>query len=223
MRKRGAVLAVLGLTAGILLAGCGQKSGGEWKANENSIYVTRAQEVQSALVYTSERTNELYQQAELEAFAEQAVIEYNEANGAGAAAVNEEGQAKLPVAVKSCTLEDRTGTLVFDYASPKHYENFAQATGDNTSTVQNIRVCRGTDGEAADILAEFDLAKADGKAMDRAKILKNEDYVIVAFDGAGAVCTEGKIAAMASDAAETVQRDDFTVVTGEGRHCIVFK
>ena len=223
MKKKRAVLAALGLTAGILLAGCGQKAAGEWKANENSIYLTRDQGVQSALVYTSDKTNDLYTQEGLEEFAEEAVKLYNEANGARAAAVDEEGQEKLPVALKSCSLEDQTGTLVFTYASPVDYEKFAQETGDNTNTIRNLFLAKGTDAETAEHMPDMTLTKKNGKAVEQEKVLKEDDYVVAVFEGAGTIRTEGRIVCMASNASDTVQRDDFTVVTGEGQHCIVFK
>lgn len=222
MRKIGTAGAMLGLTAALLLTGCGQKSG-EWKANENSVYVTRSEEVQSALVYTSEKENELYTMEGLQAFAQEAVAAYNEASGAAAEAVNEEGREKLPATLKSCTLEGRTGTLVFEYATPEDYEQFAQATGDNTNTIRNIYIARGTDPETVYRIPDMTLTKKDGKAVLPGKIVRSDDYVVVVFEGSGTVCTEGRIVCMASDASDTVQRDDFTVVTGEGLHCIVFK
>ena len=223
MKKKRAVLAALGLVVGLLLAGCAQKAGGDWKANENSIYVTRTQEVQSALVYTSDQSNDLYTQEGLKAFAEEAVKSYNEADRSQVTVIDEQTQGKLPVSLKSCTLADRTGTLVFEYASPEDYERFAQETGDNTNTIRNLFIGKGTDAETAEHLPDLTLAKKNGKIMEPEKVLKEDSYVVVVLEGAGTICTEGGIVCMASSASDTVQRDDFTVVTGEGTHCIVFK
>ena len=65
MKKKYAVLAAAVLT-GILITGCGQKAAASgWEANENSIYVSKGLEVESALIYTSEKTNDLYTQDEM--------------------------------------------------------------------------------------------------------------------------------------------------------------
>ena len=224
MKKKQAVLAFLGITTGILMSGCGQKATGEWKANENSIYVTREQEIQSALVYTSEQDNDLYDQEELEVFVKEAIEEeLTSLVGNGEIAVfSEELQQNPPVTLSSCTLEGRTGTLIFDYASAEYYGKFAELTGDNTNDIRSLMVVSASDAKAAEVLGETGVVKANGKAAEVADVTKHEDYVVVTFEGAGTVCTEGKIMYISADSDVTL-RDDFTAVTGEGKHCIVFK
>lgn len=224
MKKKQAVMAILGLTAGIMMSGCGQQTS-EWKANENSIYVTRAQEVQSALVYTSEQDNDLYQQEELAAFVRDAIEEeIAEFNGNGEVSIiTEEMLENPPVSLVSCTLEGKTGTLIFDYASAEYYGPFAEATGDNTNNIRSLMVCSASDPKAAEILAETGVVKAGGKAAKPEDVTKHEDYVMVAFEGAGTICTEGKIVYISADTDKVSLRDDFTAVTGEGKHCIIFK
>ena len=222
MKKKQAVPAVLGLTAAVFLSGCGQRTG-EWKANENSIYVTRAQDVRSALVYTSEQDNDLYRQDELEAFAEEAIeAEIAAFNGDGeVSVVTEEMQTNPPVSLASCNLEGKTGTLIFDYASAEYYGQFAEATGDNTNSIRNLMVCSASDAKAAEILAQTGIVKASGKAA-KAEDALHDDYVMVAFEGAGTICTEGKIVYI-SEGTDLSLRDGFTAVTGEGTHFIIFK
>lgn len=224
MKKKQTVLACLSIAVSVCLFGCGQDTIGEWKANENSIYVNRAQEVQSALVYTSEQENDLYSQKELEAFV-QAAIQEELANLAGNGQITvltDELQKNPPVSLVSCTLEGRTGTLVFDYASAEYYGAFADQTGDNTNGIRNLQVMHASDAKAAKILRETGAVKANGKAAEVSSVTKHEDYVLAAFEGAGTICTEGKIVYISANSDVTL-RDDFTAVTGEGRHWIVFK
>ncbi|MGN0158325.1 MAG: hypothetical protein ACI39W_04155 [Brotaphodocola sp.] len=223
MKKKQAVLAVLGILAGMMVSGCGQQTR-EWKANENSIYVDRARQVQSALVYTSERDNELYDEKELAAFAEQAIEEgLSDLAGNGEITVlNEELQKNPPVSLVSCKLDGKTGTLVFHYASADHYGKFAELTGDNTNDIRNLMVVNASDEKAAEVLVETGVVKANGKAAEVSDVTKHEDYVAVVFEGSGTVCTEGKIVYISADDNVTL-RDDFTAVTGEGKHCIIFK
>lgn len=224
MKKKQAVLVFLGVTAGVLLSGCGQKATGEWKANENSIYVTRAQEVQSALVYTSEQDNDLYEQEELTAFVEAAIEEEltSLAGNGEIAVLTEDLQQNPPVSLVSCTLEGRTGTLIFDYASADYYGKFAELTGDNTNDIRNLLIMGASDAKAAEVLGETGVVKANGKAAEVSDVIKHEDYVVVAFEGAGTICTEGKIVYISAGSDVTL-KNDFTAVTGDGKHCIIFK
>lgn len=213
MKNRKAVLAVLFLTAGVMLSGC-EKHGGEpaWAANDNSVYVTRAMDVESALVYTSEQFNDLYDEKELAAFAQEEIDAYNDANGGA-------GQDPLPVALKSCRLEGRTGILVLDYGTPEDFVKFSQETGDNTHTVTALQV--GKVSDLKDQLSGYQFTTSAGKEASLDEIAKQGDAVAVLVSGAAAVCTEGKVAYLAGDG--STMRSDNTVDTGEGNHCIIFK
>lgn len=219
MRKKRAAAFVLAL--GLMLAGCGnQAKTGTWNANTNSIYVNHALEVESALVYTSEKDNETYNQDELKAFAEQAVVDYNTANGGEAAAANSEGAAKLPVALKSCALEGKTGTLVFDYASADDFVKFAQETGDNTHTVTALAVKTVADALAAGDMADGAFVNPSGKAVATDEVTKQSGYYVVTAEGAAVIQTEGQIAYMTEG---VTLRDSYTAVLPEGKNYIVFK
>lgn len=232
MKKKRTALAVLGITAGILLAGCSQQAkDAEWKANENSVYVTRDGQVQSALVYSSEQFNELYKEEGLKAFAENAVAEYNagpdQADGATEVKIGDAAEGaeeeKPPVTLMSCKLENQTGYLVFDYASPEDYLEFAKFSGDNTNTITGLTVAASDDAAAAGMLSGVGLMKPNGKEADIQDVLKSADYTIVSVEGAGTVCTEGKIAFVSAGETAVSLKDDFTAVTGEGTHYIIFK
>ena len=96
------------------MVSCGKLGGAKWAADGNSIYVTKDLQVQSAMVFTAPEANELYSKEELAAEAGEWIRDYNVANGAEAISENTDGKAKLPVALKACSLEGQTGKLIFD-------------------------------------------------------------------------------------------------------------
>lgn len=221
MKNRKVILAALAVTFGLAAAGCGQQSKtGTWNANINSVHVTRAMEVESALVYSSEQFNELYNRNELAEFAKNAIAEYNSENGAEAAAENTEGKAKLPVALKSCSLEGRTGVLIFDYASPEDFVSFAEATEDDTHTITSLTVQKVSEAEG---ISEASFTDRKGKAATAETVAKQADAVAVIVEGAGTICTEGKILYVAGEQTPVTLKDDFTASTGEGKNYIIFK
>ncbi len=220
--KKIAALAAISLTAAIFTVSCGKKvMAGAWDAAENGVYVTKAMGVESAMVYTSEKANELYSQEGLAAFAKERVSEYNAEQGAAASAENAEGSAKLPVAFKECILEDQQGTLVFEYGTPADYVKFSQEIGDNTHSIQSIAVNRVS--EAADQLAEFTFVTPNGEAADAGTVTNSGDCVVVLVEGAGTVYTEGKIAYLSGGDAAVTLKSSYAVMTGEGKSCIIFK
>lgn len=219
-KRRFAGLLVLG-AAGLLTVSCGGLGGsGKWAASENSIYVTKELEVESAMVFTSAEANELYNQEELAEEARGWILDYNAASGAAAVAENHDGMNKLPVALKSCRLEGQTGALVFDYKTPEDFVKFAQAVGDDTHTVTSLSV-----GSAADILASGGYSgtftAADGTAAGSEEVTKQSKFKAVAVEGAGVVCLEGKVKYVSDG--DTVIRDEHTAVTGEGINYIIFQ
>lgn len=206
---------------GLLISGCGQQQKLEgWKADENSIYVNRAMAVESAMVYTSQKDNDTYSQEEMQKFAEEAVIDYNTANGAEAASANTEGGTPLPVAVKSVKLAGKTGTMIFGYAGPDDFVKFSQEVEDTSHTVSSLSVKKVSDAAAAGELADMTLVTADGKAVEVSEVEKKADAVIVTVEGAAAVYTEGSVLYRSEQAAA---KGTNGVQTAEGKNIIVFQ
>lgn len=208
-------------TAGVLLVSCGKLGGAKWAADENSIYVTKDLQIQSAMVFTAPEANELYSRDELAAEAGEWIRDYNVAKGAEAAWENTDGKAKLPVALKSCSLEGQTGKLIFDYGSPSDFVGFAEETGDTTHTVTSLQT-----GTAASVLvsiadgSEESFTAPDGSTVEAGSLTK-DGYRAVAVEGSAVVCVEGKLVA-ASTGVKAVL-DDHTVMTGEGMNYIIFQ
>ncbi len=218
-KQKFAGLFLLG-TIGILMVSCGKLGGRSWAASENSIYVTKDLEVESAMVFTSAQANELYSQEELATDTRQWVQDYNLANGAEASFENSDKKAKLPVALKFCKLEGQTGTLIFEYGMPEHFVGFSQTVGDDTHTVTALAA-----GTAAEVLASgnFDgtFTSVDGSVANAAEVAGQSKYKAVAVEGAGVVCLEGKVKYVSSGGASI--RDEHTAVTGEGMNYIIFQ
>ena len=118
MKKNIAVLTASALLAAVWTAGCSAGSGKTWDGSENSIYVADDLSVQSAMVYTSEKENDLYSAEGLAEFVKEQIASYNEEQGAAAEAENPEDGEILPAALVSSSLEGQTGRLVFAYKTP---------------------------------------------------------------------------------------------------------
>ncbi len=218
MKKRKAVLAAVAAAAMILAVGCGQKTVDEgWQANDNSIYVGNDMGVESALVYSSEQFNDLYSQEELSDFAGQAVSDYAKENTAS-------GDGQAPVTLKSCSLDGRTGILVFSYATPEDFVKFSEFSGDDTHTVTAMTVRKVSEELAAGGLADAaSFRTPEDKSVEMSEVTKQSDYVAVAVEGAGTIYTEGKIAYVSGSAEEVQIKGNHTAVTTEGKHYIIFK
>ena len=226
MRKKRAVSAAVVAAVCLALAGCGLMGGsgtGSWDAGSNSIYVNRDMEVESAIVYTAPQANELYRPEELAAFAEEAVSAYNQARGAAAKARNGEGEAKLPAALKSSSLEGSTGKLVFEYGTPGDFVSFSQETGDNTHSVTALEVGKVSDLAAQGKLSGMSFVRPDGKEASSEEAARAKNGVAMLVEGAGTFYTQGKLAFISKGAGEITVKDEHTVVTGEGSYCIVFQ
>ncbi|MDO4268982.1 MAG: hypothetical protein Q4C73_10960 [Eubacteriales bacterium] len=224
-RQAAAVFAAAGLAAA--LAGCGQKAAAEgWKANENSIYVTKDGQVESAMIYTAEKANDLYTREGLEAFARDAVSAYNEEQGAEAASENTEGEERLPAALKSCSLEGQTGTLVFEYGSPEDFVEFSMENGDNTHSITGLKA--GAAGELSDSFPDISVLTAAGKdagfaltgSADQEAVSRLKGCQAVITEGAGTVYVEGEIVYVTSGV--TVKAANAAVMP-EGAGCIFFQ
>ncbi len=206
-------------TAGVLLVSCGKLGGAKWAADENSIYVTKDLQIQSAMVFTAPEANELYSRDELAAEAGEWIRDYNVAKGAEAAWENTDGKAKLPVALKSCSLEGQTGKLIFDYGSPSDFVGFAEETGDTTHTVTALQT-----GAASLVLASGgsggNFMAPDGSTVEAGELVK-EGYQAVAVEGAGVVFIQGRLVAVSTGVNAVL--DEHTVKTGEGMNYIIFK
>ena len=188
MKKKIAVLTAAVLFAAVCTAGCTRSSGQSWDGSENSIYVADDLSVQSAMVYTSEKENDLYSAEGLAEFAKEQIASYNEEQGAAAEAENTEGGEKLPVALEKSSLEGQTGTLVFAYGTPEDFVKFSEENGEDTHTVTSLMVC---DTESAK-LPDLTYKTSAGKDADIQKAAAKDSHMVLT-EGSTKVYTEGKI------------------------------
>lgn len=219
MKKKMVVAAVRVLLTGLLVVGCGQKSE-VWDAAENSIYITKEHEVSSAMVYIAEKPNELYDQAELAEFVKDAVVAYNTQAGAASLSENPESGERLPVALKSCTLEGQQGRLVFDYQTPEDFVTFSKENRDNTHTITSLRVRTVADEMAVGKLPDVGFKDLQGKTLTKAEVTEKPEYSIAVVEGSGTVYTESKLLYVSEN---VVVKDDHAVMTAEGTNVIIFK
>ena len=215
MKKNITVLTASVLLAAVWTAGCSGTSGKAWDGSENSIYVADDLSVQSAMVYTSEKENDLYSAEGLAEFAKEQIASYNEEQGAAAEAENDESGEKLPVALEKSSLKGQTGTLVFAYGTPEDFVKFSEENGDDTHTVTSLMVC---DTESAK-LPDLNYKTPAGKDADIQKAAAKDSHMVIT-EGSATVYTEGKILYV-TDGVE--MKSDHSAVTPEGTSCIIFK
>ena len=215
MKKKIAVLTAAVLFAAVCTAGCSRSSGQSWDGSENSIYVADDLSVQSAMVYTSEKENDLYSAEGLAEFAKEQIASYNEEQGAAAEAENTEGGEKLPVALEKCSLEGQTGTLVFAYGTPEDFVKFSEENGDDTHTVTSLAVFDTEEAKLPDLAYKTPA----GKNADIQKAAAKDSHMVLT-EGSATVYTEGKILYV-TDGVEV--KSDHSAVTPEGTGCIIFK
>ena len=215
MKKNIAVLTASALLAAVWTAGCSAGSGKTWDGSENSIYVADDLSVQSAMVYTSEKENDLYSAEGLAEFAKEQIASYNEEQGAAAVAENTEGGEKLPVALEKSSLEGQTGTLVFAYGTPEDFVKFSEENGDDTHTVTSLAVFDTEEAKLPDLAYKTPA----GKNADIQKAAAKDSHMVLT-EGSATVYTEGKILYV-TDGVEV--KSDHSAVTPEGTGCIIFK
>lgn len=219
MKKRTAVW--LAIAMGFVLTGCSQpaQSGG-WNSDTGSIYINQSGELQSSVVFTSEKDNDTYNQDELKAYAEEAVISYNTDNGAAAAAANSEDGEKLPVALESATIKDKTGKLIFTYKDGDSLVGFARESGDSSNTLTAFSVMKISDAAAAGAFADTTFVNTDGTAVSADEVAGQTDGSVIRAEGSATVCTEGEIVYVSEGV--TVS-DAHNAQTPEGTNIIVVK
>lgn len=218
MKKIKIALAVSVLA--VILAACGGKQGSTstFSPNQDSIFVSREGNFSSSLVETYSAE---YSQEKFQAFVDGIVSSYNEGKGLGAVSANTEGQAKLPVAVNTCTLEGGSATIIFDYASGADLIEFAKDQKDEDNQAEGLEF-----GKASTFLNQGALLEAvfvtpkDGTNVKPEKLVKAGDSYCVAVDGAVTIQTEGKIQYVSKGVS---LQDEFTAKTPEGKSYIIFK
>lgn len=218
--KRAKLLLVAAATS-LTLFGCQGGMGGIAKTSTfapevSSIFISQDSSVASAIV-EEYQASDRYNQDELKQEIEQVVITYNKAKGAAEAAENTDGNAKLPVALRSCTLTDQKAVAIFDYAGGNDLVTFAAETFDRANGAERLEVSKVSSGFPTDINY---LSTKDQTKVDVSEISKQAELNVVVVEGAVTLQTEGKILYI-TDGVNLA--DEFRVVTPAGKSCIVFE
>lgn len=209
MKKRKAVLTAL-LAAG-MLTGCLGNGGSSTLNSESSrIYVTEEGTFQTATV-ESYAQQDYYNGDELKTFLEEAVSQYNGANG------------QNQVALDSCTLDNGTAKMMFHYASPDALIGFTTKYEDKANQVESIAVNKLSEvyGQSESEGVAF-IKASDGKEADEKALTKRGDNHVVVVTSANPVTiqTQGKILFVSNN---VVIKDSHTVQTAKGKSYIIFK
>lgn len=207
MKIKKAVLAVL-LASGMLTGCLGRSS----TLNEESsrIFVTAEEEFKTVTVEAYEN-QDYYQSEELKAFLEEAVSDYNKANGQGA------------VALDSCSLEDGKAKMIFSYNSGEALTGFTSQYKDQDNEVDSIftaafsEVLSQSRSEGVIFLKASDGKEAEEKALlNRGK----SHAVVVETKNPVTLQTQGRIQFI-SDNVTLV--DHNTASLPQGKSYIIFK
>ena len=210
MKKRKAVLAAL-LVAGMLTGCLGNGGGSSTLSSESSrIFVTEEGTLQTATV-ESYSQQEYYNGDELKAFLEEAVSQYNGANG------------QNQVTLDSCTLDNGTAKMMFHYASAQALIGFTTQYEDKANMVESIEVNKLSEvyGQSQSEGVTF-IKASDGKKADQKAVSKRGSSQAVVVTSANPVTlqTQGKILLVSDN---VVIKDSHTVQTTKGKSYIIFK
>lgn len=195
-RFYGVILTFFVFSVFLVLSGCGKKQTGEFKPNENSIYIKRDGTLESAIISGSQQT--YYNVDALKAFVQKEIDEYNVKKGAQA------------VSIVSAEINNNIIKLILSYSDANSMIEFAQTTQDDTLNITSVSIMSMKDAQAAGL--------TQGLSPDAAK--KKSAYIAV-IDGTGYVYTEGKI--LFAEGSAVTKTSDFTVNLGGGRSYIVFE
>nr|WP_314458608.1 hypothetical protein [uncultured Clostridium sp.] len=209
MKKRKAVLTAL-LAAG-MLTGCLGNGGSSTLNSESSrIYITEEGTLQTATV-ESYAQQDYYNGDELKTFLEEAVSQYNGANG------------QSQVTLDSCTLDNGTAKMTFHYASPDALIGFTTQYEDKENQVESIAVDKLSEvyGQSESEGVAF-IKASDGKEADKKALSRRGDNHVVVVTSANPVTiqTQGKILFVSNN---VVIKDSHTVQTTKGKSYIIFK
>ena len=209
MKKRKARLAAL-LAVG-MLTGCLGNGGSSTLSSESSrIFVTEEGTLQTATV-ESYSQQDYYNGEELKAFLEEAVSQYNGANG------------QNQVTLDSCTLDNGTARMMFHYASAEALIGFTTQYEDKANLVESIDLNKLSEvyGQSESEGVTF-IKASDGKKVDQKAVSKkgSSQAVVVTSDNPVTIQTQGKIQLVSDN---VVIKDSHTVQTTKGKSYIIFK
>ena len=214
---------ILGLIFVLGITGCSLFNKVEFDPAETSIFIKKNGHIVGAEISDFDNSSfetPRYDAAELQAFVESAVLEYNRARGLSYIRQSdiEDKETVLPVSIEKLEVVDKTATVILDYASPTDYLSFNGTT--YLVPIHNLVVGTVADGNVSG-LTYGNMLKADGTAAAGTDISEKPKYFLAAVTGNSIVKVEGKVRYYSAD---LELKDENTVVSsGEDVHFIVFK
>ena len=216
-----ALLMILVFTLG--LSGCSLFSKVTFEPTETSIFIKKNGHVIGAEIDDFDNSafeTPRYDAAELQAFVESAVLEYNKGKGLAYLRQSdiEDKETVLPISIEKLEVADNVATVILDYASADDYLSFNGTT--YLVPIHNLIVGTVADGNASGLNYD-NMLKGDGTAAAGSDIADKPKYYLAAVTGDTLVKFEGKVRYYSSDLTLV---DEHTVRSaGENVHFIVFK
>ncbi|MCI8566576.1 MAG: hypothetical protein HFI39_09720 [Lachnospiraceae bacterium] len=197
-----------------VLAGC-SPSGREFAPTGNGMYISKEGMLSTAFVVSVDQS--YYTEADMRAFCEAEVKEYNRSKGASAVAYQEEAaeEETLPVAIQSLTFGSQA-QLILNYATPEDYLAFNEK--DETTAKSVIyAAAKNTTG-----LPDISLVSVkDGTKIAAGSIIGDGKLMILMVEGEQNVQVDGKLVYYSENVTPT--GEDTAVTAAEGHSYLVFK
>ena len=210
--RRGALSLVLCLAL-LALAGC--SSGREFTPTGNSMYISKEGLLSTAFVVEVDQA--YYTEADMLAFCEAEVREYNRSKGASDTAYQEQAAEEevLPVAIQSLTF-GQEAMLILNYAAAEDYLAFNEQD-ENRAKSLIYAAAKNTTG-----LPDIALVSTkDGTKIAAGSIIGDGKLQILMVEGPQNVQVQGKLMYYSENV--TVTGEDTAVTADEGYSYLVFK
>ena len=218
MKAGSGVLAVLltGIMA-LTAVGCGSV---KFDPQENSIFVKEDRTVASAefvSIDNSEFETPRYDQAEMQAFLEDTVKEYNQETCGQDFAYADDTKESLRVSVEEFSVENNIAKAILHYASAEDYLHFNGT--ENEGCLKDLII--GSVQNGIDSGLDFSgMVNADGEEVSPEEIQDDAKYTLVAVTGSTRMVVDGKVRYVS--AGVTVEDKNTVVTHGDSTVYVIF-
>lgn len=197
----------------VMFAGCGQ--GEDFQPTKNSLYISKKGEISTGFVVSVDQS--YYSEADMLAFCEEQVIEYNRSRGASAVAYEKDAQKDetLPVAIESLTYGEKA-VLILNYGSAEDYVAFNEKD-DNAASYLAYAAAKNTTGLPDTTFVSVE----DGSRIASASVIGDSKLKIVMLQGQVNVQVGGTLVYVSENVDVTGTGE--AVTAEEGYSYLIFK